>query len=112
MRCEVDNQLAVVAIVGLRFAGIARRVHAGCAAECVCANAGIISKRGQARQTRRMTCLGQRVLDEGRMRLLCLRHVEFALGMQFETDRFQHRAELLQLAGVVGGEYEFASHGI
>ncbi len=57
-----------------------------------------------------MARLGQRVFDEGEVRLLRFRHLEFALRLEIEAERRQQLGEFFQLAGVIGGKYESLSH--
>ncbi|MNC95699.1 hypothetical protein D3C83_128830 [compost metagenome] len=50
-----------------------------------------------------MARLGERVLDEGAVRLLGLGDAQFRLRHDLHAERGQHLAELAQLAGVVAG---------
>ena len=59
------QQLGVVARVVARLAGVARRVHAGRAAERVDLQARVVGERGQPRRGRRLARLRQGVALEG-----------------------------------------------
>src|SRR6266851_3236733 len=60
-------------------AGVMRRMHAGLAAERRDAKARIVGERGEPGGAARVACLGERVLDEGRVRLVGLAHAKLAL---------------------------------
>ena len=104
---EVGDQLYIVARIGFRFAGVARRQHAGRAAQRRHAQPRIVGQRRQPGGAGAMARLGERVLDEGGMGLLGFPDAERRLRQQLDAQRRQQRAELAQLAGVVGGENEF-----
>ena len=108
---EIGEQLFIVAGVGFRLAGIACRIDAGGAAERGDAQAGIVGQGRQAGQLGGMAGFGQRVFDEGAVRLFRFRNAEIALGDDFETERGEERVQLLHFLGVVGSEDEFL-HGL
>ena len=54
-----------------------------------------------------MARLGERVLDEGRVRLVGFGDAQLGLGHHLEAERREHLAELAELAGVAAGEDEF-----
>ena len=90
--------------IRFRFAGVARQINAGGAAEGGDAESGIVGEGRQAGKLGGMTGLGQRIFDEGAVRLLGFRNAELALGDDFETERRQQCVQLVHLLGVVGGE--------
>jgi hypothetical protein len=77
----VREQLGVVAGIRLRVAGIAGREHAGRAVQGFDAQAGVVGQRRQAAVGGGVAGLGQRVFDEGAVRLLGFRNAQLALGM-------------------------------
>jgi hypothetical protein len=54
----------------------------------------------------------KRVLDEGGVRLIGFRDIEFALRMQGEADGAEDFAEFLEFARVIGRENEALGHGM
>ena len=67
--------------------------------------------RRQAAGLRRMARLGQRVLDEGEVRLLGLGDAQLALRHQLQRQRREQRLQLGQLLGVVGRQHQPQSIG-
>ena len=53
-----------------------------------------------------MARLGERVLDEGAVRLLDLADAELGLRHHFHAERSEHLPEFAQLAGVVACEHQ------
>ncbi|MNT15699.1 hypothetical protein D3C72_1507680 [compost metagenome] len=110
-RCQVAHQQCIVGCVGLFAAvhlGVARRIHPGRAVQRGHAQSGIVGQRRQPGQAAGMARLGQRVLDEGDVRLFGLGHAQFALGHQFDAQGREQGGKLAQLAGVVGRQDDTA----
>ena len=107
---QVGDQARVVARVGLRLAGVARADHAGRTAKRRHADTRVVGERRQLRVRARVTRLGQRVLDERRMRLVDFGDAEIGLRDQLDAERLEQAAELAELAGVVRGEDELSEH--
>ena len=103
---ECGDELRVVARVGPRLAGVARALHARRAGERANADAGVVGQRRQAGERTRVPRLGERVLDEGDVRLGRLGDAEFRLRDHLDAERRQQAAELAQLALVAGREDE------
>lgn len=82
---------------------------AGRAAQRVHAQAGVVRDRGQPAGGCGVAGLGERVLDEGVVRLLGFRDAERALRDQLDRHRRQQRTEFLQLLGVVGRQHQAMS---
>src|SRR5204863_4152503 len=68
------------------------------------AEARVVGDRRAAGGARGMTRLGERVLDEGDVRLLRLVDGQRALGDELDAERREQLGQLGELAGVVGGE--------
>ena len=69
----------VALLAGAFGSGVIGRMHAGLAAERRNAETRIVGERGNPGRAARMARLGERVLDEGRVRLRGLLHPELAL---------------------------------
>ncbi len=74
------------------------------------ADARVVGEGGQPGRGRRVARLRERVLQEGEVRLLRRRHVEFRLGDRFPPEGREQVAELAKLAGVSGGDDDAAIH--
>src|SRR5690606_36439713 len=94
----------VIALGQAVLRGVVRRVHARQAAESLDAQAGVVGQRGQAALARRVARLGERILDEGAVRLGRLGNAELGLAHEFHAQRREQRLQLGQLARVVGRE--------
>jgi len=101
---EIGDELVVIAPVRARLAGVTRRLHAWRAVKRRDAHARIVGQRGQSSEAARMPRLGQRVLDESRVRLVGFRYSERGLRDDIDVERSQQPAEFAQLAFVGGGE--------
>src|SRR5215471_13212274 len=104
--CQIGDELFVVARVGFWFAGVARRLDAGRAAERNHANPRVVRESRQSRDTAGMPRLGERVLDEGLVRLLRVRDSQVALRDYFDAQGRKQAAELAQLTLVARGEHK------
>ena len=82
-------------------------MHAGRAAQRLDADAGIVGQRRQAAFAADVARLGQRVLDEGAVRLFGLGDAELRLRQHLDAERREHALELAQLAGIVGCDDQF-----
>src|SRR5207253_10112455 len=87
-------------------ASVIRRMHARLTAERRHAKPRIVGERRQPRGAARVARLGERVLDERRVRLLGLRDAERRLRHELELGR-KDRLQLAQLAGVMRGDDDF-----
>jgi hypothetical protein len=85
--------------------GIARRAHAGRAAQRRHADAGVVGDRRQPGVRARMARLGERVLDEGANGSSASPTPSADCGRSSMPERREQRLHLAQLAGVAGGEH-------
>ena len=81
-------------------------MHARRAAQRGDAHAGIVGERRQFRERARVPRLGQRVLDERRVRLVRIRDAEVRLRHDVDPARRQQAAEFAQLALVAGRQHQ------
>src|SRR6185295_4034472 len=101
---KICQQLVVVSPVSLvpvAFPpGVVGGMHAGRAAQRVDAQAGIVGERWQAGGAARVARLGERVLEEGVVRFVCLRNAELGLGKNLKLKRRQQFADLADLSRI------------
>src|SRR5690349_141767 len=86
-------------------ARVIRGVHTRLAAERIDAEARVVGERGEAGGAAGVARLGERVLEEGGVRLVGLGDAE--LSLRGELDRGKDGTDLPQLAAVPRGEHEF-----
>ena len=80
-------------------------MHAGFAAERVDTQARIVRERGKACGTARMARLGERVLEEGGVRLRDFGDPERRLGDKLDV-ALEQSFDLAQLARIVGRQHQ------
>src|SRR5687768_13877275 len=79
-------------------------MHARLAAERRDADPGVVGERRHAGRAARVPRLGERVFDEGRVRLFGLGDAELRLRNDLEAERLEHLPELAELARIAGGD--------
>ena len=92
-------------------AGVARRVQAGRAAECVHAQAGVVGQRRQPGRARGVARLAQGVLDEAQAGFLCVADAELALHDAVDAGVAEQLPEFGELAGVAAGHHDAGHAG-
>mgnify|MGYP001261245699 CR=1 FL=1 len=101
------DQFSQLGVVGgiTATAGVAGRVDAGCAAQGVDRESGVVGQRRQARDAGGVTRLDQGVFDEGQAGFLGFDIGEVALRADGDAVT-QHGLEFSELALVVAGEHQ------
>src|SRR5687768_14683899 len=90
-------------------ARVIRRVHAGCAAERLDAQARVVGERREAAGAARVSRLRERVLHERRMRLFGFYDAELGLGNQRDAERREQLPDLPEFSGVARRENQLHS---
>ena len=97
-----QQQLQAAPVVQGRIAAVAGGVHAGCAAQGIHADAGIIRQGGQARGFHDGLCLDEGILLKGGAVLLHIQiNAQLRLEHQLEAELLGDLADLHQLVGIL-----------
>ena len=98
------QQLVVVGLVIAVVAAVTGTVDAGCTAQCVHTQAGIIGDGGQTTDLADRFSLDEGILCKGGARLVRLDgDAQFLLAHHLVALRFQDAAQFAELSGIAGG---------
>ena len=101
---EIREQFEQIGLVRSARTGIAGRVDAGRAAQCIDLQPRVVGDGRQSAVTRRVARLEDGVLDEGQAGLLGLGDAVLALRADMDPGLGQQAFDLTDLAGVVAGQ--------